>query len=79
MISQWKQRVNQSPIAMTNNVELSKISKLFLSRTKYKFQSRQKVQVERNGKTSMCVQPFNYYTPPNFKILRVEFTDIQVK
>ena len=33
----------------------------------------------RNGKTIMCVQPFNYYTPPNSKILRVGFTDIQVK
>ena len=61
---------------MTNNVEPSKISKLFLSGTKYKFQTRKRFKL-RNGKTSMCVQPFNYYTPPNFKILRVGFTDIQ--
>ena len=63
---------------MTNNVEPSKISKLFPSRTKYKFQTRRRFKL-RNGKTSMCVQPFNYYTPPNFKILGVGFTDIQVK
>ena len=78
MISQWKQRISQSPIAMTNNVNPPKISKLFLSKAKYKFQTRKSFKL-RNGKTSMCVQPFNYYTPPNFKTLEVEFTDIQVK
>ena len=61
-----------------SNIKPSKISKLFLSRTKYKFQTRKNFEL-RNGKTSMCVQPFNYYTPPNFKILGVEFTDIQMK
>ena len=63
---------------MTNNVEPSKISKLFLSGKKYKFQTRKRFKL-RNGKTSMWMQPFNYYTPPNFKILGVGFTDIQVK
>ena len=78
MINQWKQRINQSPITMTNNVEPSKISKLFPSRTKYKFQTRKRFKL-RNGETSMCVQPFNCYTAPNFKTLEVVFTDIQVK
>ena len=59
-------------------LNLQKISKLFPSKTKYKFQTRKRFKL-RNGKTRMCVQPFNYYTPPNFKILGVGFTDIQVK
>ena len=63
---------------MTNNVELPKISKLFPSRTKIQVQSRKRFKLRKWKKNSLCVQPFNYYTPPNFKILGVGFTDIQV-
>ena len=59
-------------------LNLQNFQSYFLQGQQDKFQTRKRFKL-RNGKTSICVQPFNYYTTPNFEILGVELTDIQVK
>ena len=57
MITQWNQGSNQSSNAMTNNVELSTISKLFPSRTTNTIQSKERFNWRKWKKTAHVCNP----------------------